>query len=397
MDFGFTREQQLLVEAVRQFCKEKVTGELVKELEKEFIWSILPDSGFSPVVTEFSRELGAKGWLEITWPKQYGGLERDVMDQYLVLEELARYRVTIPNREAVFMIGPTILLYGSDEQKSEYLPRIARGEIEFALGYTEPEAGTDLASLQMQAIEDGDDYVITGQKVFNTACHYAEYHWLAARTDFDAPKHRGISIFIVDMKSPGITVNPMYTMAGDRTNEVFYDGVRVPKGNMVGEKNKGWGYIIAALDVERLSLVPVAELRVFFDELVSYVRENWSEPSLDKRILVRHRLSELAIELEVGRLLTFHALWMMQKGGIPPHAETAGIKCFMPEVAVRVAELGMQILGLSGQLQMGSKEAPLGGKIELANRAAVYLCFAAGGSGVMRDLIARLRLGLPRG
>ena len=232
MDFRFSKEEEEFRKELGEFLDKELTEEIARQN-----WE---DKGLGPEGREFARKLGAKGWLGLGWPKEYGGQGGSPMYEFILVTELARRGAHIPNDIARLMGGPTILRHGSEELKKEFLPRIARGEIEFALGYTEPQAGSDLAALEMRAVEDGDDYIMNGQKMFNTECHYADYHWLAARTDPDAPRHRGISLFVVDMNSPGITIRPLWTMSGERTNEVFYDNVRVPKRRMVGEKNRGF-------------------------------------------------------------------------------------------------------------------------------------------------------------
>jgi alkylation response protein AidB-like acyl-CoA dehydrogenase len=271
------------------------------------------------------------------------------------------------------------------------LPRIARGETEFALGYTEPQAGSDLASLEIKAVENGDYYITNGQKVFNTACHYAEYHWLGVRTDSTAAKHRGISLFIVDLKSPGITIHPIYGMGGWRTNEVFYDNVRVPKKNLVGQLNRGFYHIAVALDLERGG--PAGASLRHFEELASYVKQI---SALAKDPQVRQQLSQLAIDVEVTRLLAVRVA-CMRDSGIVPNYEAAVLKLFRSELDQRLANAGMQVLGLYGQLQTGSKQVPLGGEVEWRYRDSVVETIIAGTSEIQRNIIAMRGLGLPRG
>ena len=239
MNFRFSPDEERFRQEVRAFLDKEVTEGVLQEIDS--------GQGFGPHSWELLRKLGAKGWLTPSWPKEYGGLGLSHIYRFIIQEELDYYGgLFIGRSTGASIAGPTILLYGSEEQKKEYLPRIARGEIEFALGYTEPQAGSDLAALEIRAVEDGEDYVMNGQKCFNTRSHFAQYHWLAARTDPNAPRHRGISLFIVDLSSPGITIRPMWTVGGTRTNEVFYDSVRVPKGNLVGEKNRGFYHIATA-------------------------------------------------------------------------------------------------------------------------------------------------------
>ena len=390
MDFGFSPEEEAFRAEVRSFLEKELTSELKKDFKK-WVWGRVPDEVFTPRVREFNLKLGAKGWLGINWPEKYGGGGSTAVQEAILLEELARHRAFIPNYDAVLMSGPTILRYGSEQQKAEYLPRIARGEIEFALGYTEPEAGSDLASLEIRAEEKENHYLLNGQKTFNTACHYADYHWLAARTDPEAPKHRGISLFIVDMKSPGITIRAMRTMAGERTNEVFYDDVRVPKENLVGEKNKGFRYAVDALNFERVTIFLTAELTMTLNELVEYLQKT----QRSKDPLLRQKLAQMTLEIEAGRLLFYRCFWMMDKGR-PLLYESAMAKMFNTEAWQHAANIGMQVLGLYGQLVPDSDRVQLDGVIEEGSLATIMPTFGAGSNELMRNIIAELGLGLPR-
>ena len=386
MDFHFAEEQKRLREEVRSFLKKEVTPEVVKETESNL--------GLGPHSWEFMRKAGARGWLCPTWPKQYGGLESSNIDRLIIWDEIA-YHGAMEVWAGVRMAGPTILLFGTDEQKSEYLPPIARGEVDYAAGLTEPDAGSDVAAIKLRAVEDGDDYVLNGQKLFNTACHFAQYHWLGARTDPDAPRHRGLSLFIVDMKSPGITIRPIWTFAGWRTNEVFYDNVRVPKKNMVGEKNRGFYYLAISLDFDRAS--STGHMRRNFDQLVEYVRETQrGGVPLGRHPLVRSKLAEIAIEVEIVRCLIYRHAWLRDRGLIPNY-EASMIKVFSSELGQRLFRCGMQVLGLYGQLQEGSKWAQLNGSIEHGCRSSSHTSIFGGTSEIMRNIIALRGLELPEG
>lgn len=387
MEFGFSEDEESFRQEISAFLRREVTEQVVKERES----GMVPGSYTWDVV----RKLGARRWLVPHWPKEYGGLGASPMCRLIVQEEMD-YHGDWPNEglPGVGVAGPIIMLYGSEEQKKEYLPQIARGDIEFAVGYTEPQAGSDLSALAIRAVEEGDEYIINGQKVFNTHCHYADYHWLAARTDPNVPKHRGISLFIVDLKSPGITIRPIWTLAGWRTNEVFYDNVRVPKRNLVGEKNRGFYYLTTALDLERTW--PVGSLQRSLEGLVEYAREKRRDGKpLAEDPLVRYKLAEIAMEVEVARVLSYRVAWMQAKGAIPNY-EAAMLKLFATEVRQRLANAGMQILGLFGQLQSGCKWAELQGRVDHLYRDAVRDTILAGTSEVMRNIIAIRGLGLPR-
>ncbi|MBI2846662.1 MAG: acyl-CoA dehydrogenase family protein, partial [Chloroflexi bacterium] len=241
MDFRFTPEEQRFRQEIQEFLRKELAPEVRAERDGAGRW-IGANMGEGPASRAFIRKLGERGWIGVSWPKKYGGLERPIMYEYILFEEL-NWAGAPHLGTARGIVGPTLLLYGSEEQKQEYLPRIMRGEIEFSLGYTEPEAGTDMANIQTRAVREGDEYVINGQKVYTTRAHYSEYIWLLARTDPNVPKHRGLSLLIVPQRHPNVTVVPMWTMASGRTNVQYLDNVRVPRTALVGEENRGWYYV----------------------------------------------------------------------------------------------------------------------------------------------------------
>jgi len=385
MEFGFSKEEEAFRQEVREFLKKEVTREVIDEADSGLGWG--------PHTWNFVQKLGTRKLLTPTWPKEYGGLGLPPIYRFILHEEIDYTGALKPEALMVGanVAGPTIILYGSDKQKKEYLPRIARGEIEFALGYTEPQAGSDLASLQIRAEDKGDHYVFNGQKVFNTRCHFAQYHWIAVRTEATVPKHRGISLFIVDMKSPGITLRPLWGLDGIRTNEVFYDNVVVPKENLVGEKNKGFFYTVTALEFERV--LTTGTLTRNFQQLVSYVK---SKPSLRDDSLVRQKIGQIATEIEIARLFSYR-LACLQTKRVVANYEASASKLFTSELSQRMAGSGMEMLGLSGQLQHGSKGAPMDGLIEHLSRETLLNTIAGGTSEVMRNIIATRGLDLPRG
>ena len=383
MDFALSKEEEAFRREVRDFFDREVTPDVLEESESGLGWG--------PHTWEFLRKLGSKGWICPSWPQEYGGLGLSPTYRFILHDELDYYR-TLPEASMVGanMAGPTIILFGSAEQKSEYLPRIARGEIEFALGYTEPEAGSDLANLGLRAEETEDHYVLNGQKVYSTRCHFSHYHWLGVRTDTQAPKHRGISLFIVDLQSPGITIQPMWTLGGSRTNEVFYDNVLVPKKNLVGEQNRGFYYIMTALEFERT--ITTGRMRRVLEEVIDYVKKM---PALRRNVLVRQRIAQLATEIEATRLLVFRLAWM-QSRQIATSYEAAALKVLGTEVHQRVASTAMDILGLCGQLQRDSMYAPLQGRIASLCRKTLLYTFGGGSSEILRNTIDIRGLGLPR-
>ena len=387
MDFGFTPEEEKFRQEVHQLLEKEVTPDIVAETDEY-------GAGFGPLGRKLLQKLGARGWLTPTWPPEYGGLGASEMMGFIVRDELA-YAGGPTILVGAAMAGPTILRVGSEELKKKFLPRIARGEIEFALGYTEPQAGSDLAALDIRAEDKGDYFLLNGQKMFNTASHYADYHWLAIRTDPNVPRYRGISMMAVDLKTSGITIRPLITMADWRTNEVFYDDVRVPKENLVGEKNRGFYYIMAALDFERM--IALGFYQRLFDQLVRYVKETKRDGKpLSHDPLVRQKLAELAIEFEVNRLLYYQLPYMLDRGEVPNY-QSSMQKIFATELEQRLTEVGMEITGLYGQLREGSKWARLNGKIEHFCRWSVVETIYAGTSEILRNIIATRGLGLPVG
>jgi len=389
-----TEEGRKFRQEVRDFLDKELTPDVLQERDRQ------RDRPYetSPKLREFYRKLGAKGWTAPQaprWPKEYGGQERSKVEMRILAEELSARGVR-ESSEYGGIQGPIIMRHGSEWMKREFLPKIARGEISFSLGYTEPNAGTDLASLEMRAVRDGDDYVINGQKVYSTGAHFSTHHWLAARTDPTAPKHRGISLFIVDLSSPGITIRPLWTMAGERTNEVFYDNVRIPSKNRVGEENQGWSYIREALSVERLGMPGLVSARSLVDELIEYAKETKRHGKpLAEDAVVRQSLAQLAIETSIRRLFGYRTGWLMSKG-IIPEVEAAISKVWGNELDQRIGNIGTQILGLYGQLEPDSKWAPLRGSIEHLYLFAVHLSYGGGSHELMRSLIATRGMGLPR-
>ena len=386
MEFGFTSEEEEIVKDAHELMERERTPELLAEtLELGGIYG-------GTEGRKICQKMGARGWLCPAWPKEHGGLGTSEMVKLMLLDDIAYMGLPFLFGGAS-MAGPAILRHGSEELKKEFLPHIARGEVEFALGYTEPQAGSDLAALEMRAEDKGDYFLVNGQKMFNTHCHVADYHYLAVRTDPDAPKHRGISMMVVDLKSPGITIRPLITMAGWRTNEVFYDDVEVPKKNLVGELNRGFRYIMTALDFERI--ITIGMFRRLFEELVEYAKETKVDgKALGKNPVVRQKLAEIAIELEAARLLYYQLGYILDRGE-PANYQSSMEKLFACEVAQRLVNAGMQIMGSYGQLQQDSKRAPLQGEMEFQYRWSFLHTIAGGTSEIQRHIIALRGLGLP--
>ncbi len=382
MDFNFTPEEEKFRKEVRDFFiqEEKVVAEATKEWDSGL--------GYGPNCWKILKKIGSKGWLCPTWPKEYGGLELSYMYRYVLMEEM-QYFLNIYSTVGAGMAGPVIMKHGSEEQKKAFLIPIARGEIEFALGYTEPQAGSDLAALAIKAEDKGDYFLMNGSKIFNTRAHYAQYHWLGARTEVTKPKYKGISLFVVDLKTPGITIRPIWTVGATRTNEVFYDNVQVPKTALVGEVNRGFYYILEALDYERISTVTGLERD--FQEIVEYVKRigKGRDP------IIRQKLANLAIEINSAKLLALRVAWMLNNRQVPNY-EAAMLKLLVSETEQRLVNTAMQIFGLYGQIQEGSRWAQLNGKYERIYRDSLESLITRGTSEIMRNVIAGRGLGLPR-
>ena len=389
MDFALTPEEERFCQECTKYLKKQKTPELIAELEARSGY------GGGPAYTNLIRQMGRDGWLGVGWPKEYGGQGRTPMEQHLFFEICFYEEVPLPVL-GLNTVGPAIMRIGTDEQKKKYLPPILKGEIEFCIGYTEPDAGTDLASLKTTAVRNGDSYIINGQKVFTTNADFADYVWLAARTDPEARKHRGISIFIIPMNTPGISIEPFMTMGGERSNYSFYDNVRVPKECLVGEENQGWKYMTTQLSFERIALVPSATMRRNLDQTIRWAKEtNHDGKPIIERPWVRQKFTELTMELEVLKILNYYVVWLITQDALV-YAESSMVKVYGVELNQRLNSTLLQIIGQFGQLQMGSKWAPLKGKVEHALRTDIVLIFGGGALEIQRNIIAIAGLGMPR-
>ncbi len=385
MDFTFTEKEAALRAELRGWLQETLgpdwTGEASDISTEHFDFQ-----------RQFNKRLAQKGWIAPAWPKEYGGLGASHIEQMIFSEELAYHRA--PNGQRVFgvgMIGPTLIVHGTDEQKREHLPRITSGEVCWCQGYSEPGAGSDLASLQTRAVRDGDDYVINGQKIWTSGAHVSDWIFLVARTDPEAPKHKGISFLLADMKTPGITVRPLINLPGKHEfNEVYFEDVRVPRRNLVGQENNGWYVAMTLLDFERSSVGVSASGRRTIEELTAFARE---QGGVDP--ITRTRLAELAIEIEVARMMSYRVAWM-QQSGLHPSYEASMVKVFATEMMQRLYNVGLNMLRGYGQLTPDSKWAPLLGRIEQGYLWNVAPTIYSGSNEIQRNIIATRGLGLPR-
>jgi alkylation response protein AidB-like acyl-CoA dehydrogenase len=390
MDFSFSKPEEKFREELRDWITDELKNQpVINGVNSEESWQFN---------LEIRRKLAEKGWLTMAWPKEYGGQGASHMMQVIFSEEMS-YR-ECPGRD-VFgtkMMAPTVMIHGSDEQKKEFLPPVARGEVQWCQGYSEPESGSDLASIQTRAVEDGDDFIVNGTKIWTSSADRADHIMLLTRTDPDAPKHRGISFLLGDMSTPGITVDPIINMAGDHVfNMVTFENVRIPKKNLVGEQNRGWYVGATLLDFERSGVDYPAEARRTLEELVGFSKMNHRNGTLiSEDPVMRHRFADLAIAVEVCKLISYNIAWMQGQGMVPNKEASMG-KVMGTELQQQVSTLGMKMLGLHGQLEKDSKYAPLQGKIEHAHLSNVSQTILAGTSEINRNIIATRGLGLPRG
>ena len=343
----------------------------------------------------FQRALAERQWLTMAWPREYGGLSASHWRQLVMNEEMAYHRAPGGNM-GVMWVGPALLLYGSEAQKAQHVRAIAEADVWWCTLYSEPGAGSDLAAMQTRAVADGDDYLINGQKIWTSGAHRSDWGWLAARTDPDAPKHKGLTMFMVDMRSPGISVRPLVNLAGGHSfNEVFFEDVRVPKTNVVGEVNRGWYHMAVALDFERSGIGAFAGGRRIVEEYADYAREH--PETTRRRPGLRYDLADRAIEVQVGTHLAYR-ITDMQSRGVVANYEASVSKLFGSELAQRIQATGLAMLGPFGALiGPGDDWTALRGSPGRGYLHAASATIAAGTSEIQRGIIATRGLGLPRG
>ena len=388
MYVDYTPEQQALRDQLREYFATLVTPEYQAELAET--------EGGGPLYTRTVLRLGADGWLGIGWPKEYGGQGRSPLEQFVFLDEASRAGVMLPML-TINAVAPAIMAHGSPEQKAKYLPAILRGECHFAIGYTEPSSGTDLASLRTRAVREGDGWVINGSKLFTSQAEFADYIWLAARTDPDAPKHKGISMFIVSTRSPGYKITPIRTMGNVRTNATYYEDVRVPADALVGQQNSGWWLITTQLNHERIALSAVGFVDRIYDDACRWARE--TRLADGRRVIdqpwVQIHLARVHAKLEALKLLNWQQAWSMARGTLN-YAEASAVKVFGSEFYVEAYQLLLEVMGEAGYLRAGSPGAILKGRVERMYRTTLILTFGGGTNEVQRDIIAMAGLGMPR-
>jgi 3-oxocholest-4-en-26-oyl-CoA dehydrogenase alpha subunit len=397
MHLAYTPEQERLRQQLREYFAGLMTPELRRGLAETG-----GDYGDGQAYRAIVRQLGRDGWLALGWPAEYGGRDGSALDQLIFTDEAAVAGVPVPFL-TLNTVGPTIMRFGTPEQKARYLPRIAAGEIHFSIGYSEPDAGTDLAALRTRAVGEGDGYVINGQKMWTSLIQYADYVWLACRTDPDAPRHRGLSILIVPTDAPGFSWTPVRTMAGPTTSATYYSDVRVPASALVGGENQGWPLITNQLNHERVALTSSAPVRSALRDVCDWAAA--TKLASGQRVIdqewVQLNLARVHAKAEFLKLVNWRIAAEADAGagaegghGLGPAAASA-TKVFGTEFATEAYRLLMEVLGASAHVREGSAGAVLSGRIERMHRAALILTFGGGTNEVQRDIIAAAGLGLP--
>ena len=389
MYVGYDEDQQALRQELRDYYAELLTPEVQEGLADA--------NGGGPAMRKVVKQMGTDGWLGLGWPEEYGGTNKSQREQFIFFDESMRAGAPVPML-TINTVGPTIFRYGTDEQKDRFLPQILRGEIHFCIGYTEPGAGTDLAALKTRAVRDGDEYVINGQKIFTSLASDADYCWLAVRTNPDVSKHKGISMIIVPMDTPGITVQPMDLLSEHDINQVFYEDVRVPAANLVGGENNGWSLITNQLNHERVTLCSSGMLEQTYEEALRYAQE--TKLADGRRVIDQEwaqlNLARVRAGLEFLRLINWKVAWGATEGLPLDIGDASTIKVFGTEFYLEAFRLLMEVVGPASYLRRESPEALLRSRLERNYRSLIILTFGGGVNEVQRDLIAMFALGLPR-
>jgi 3-oxocholest-4-en-26-oyl-CoA dehydrogenase alpha subunit len=388
VDIAYTEEQERLRRALRAYYDELLTPEVEDQLSHA--------RGVGAVVRRIVRQMGEDGWLGIGWPKEYGGQGRSAIEQFIFFDESMRSGAPVPML-TINTVGPTIMNFGTPEQKDFYLPKILKGEIFFCIGYTEPGAGTDLAALKTKAVRDGDEYIINGQKLFTSLAGDADYVWLATRTNPEAKKHKGISMFVVPMSTPGVKVVPMRLMGEHDINQTFYEDVRVPAANLVGGENNGWTLITNQLNHERVTLCSPGIIERTLGEARAWAQQ--TKLADGRRVIdqewVQIALAKVHAKLEFLKLINWKVAWAATENRLDV-ADASSVKVFGTEFYLEAFRLIFAVVGQRGYLTPNSQDSVLKGRLERMYRSLLILTFGGGTNEIQRDLIAMFGLGLPR-
>jgi alkylation response protein AidB-like acyl-CoA dehydrogenase len=388
MEIGYTPEQQAMQQELRAYYEKLLDPATVAELHESHAVGEAP--------RRIWKQMCADGWAGIGWPKEYGGQGRSAIEQFIFFDESMRAGAPVPML-TLNSVGPTIMAFGTDEQKDFYLPRILSGDIHFCIGYSEPGAGTDLASLKTRAVRDGDSYVINGQKMWTSLSSDADYCWLAVRTDPDAAKHKGISMILVPMDTPGITLSPLHLLGTHDINAVFFEDVIVPAANVVGGENHGWKLVTNQLNHERVTLFASGVMDRALTEVTQYAQETRLPDG--RRVIdqpwVQYNLAKLQAKVEVVRLMNWQVAWEATQG-VLDIGHCSALKVFGSELNMEGYQLLMEILGPVSYLEPDAPGAVLKSRIQQGTRGAIILTFGGGVNEMQRDLISQFTLGFPR-
>jgi len=391
MDFRFTPEDEAFRAEIRAFVEAEWpggTGDASVDSDEEY-----------ETERAFEKKLAERGWLTLAWPAEYGGGGATNIRQAIMKEECSYFRAPLgggPGAQATGLVGPAVMAHGTEEQKQRFLPPIASGDVYWCQGFSEPAAGSDLASVQTRAVKSGDGYVLNGHKMWTSGAAYADWIHVLARTDPDAPKHKGLSYFLVDMKSPGIECRAIPEMTGRAGfYETFFQDVVVPRENLLGKENLGWYVATTTLGFERSSVNRIGAVRRELDDIVAFLRANPEQPSAGSRSRLAAKLADHRIELEAGRWLAYRVAWMQDRGETPNY-EASASKLFATELAQRVTDTSINALGLGGNLSLASPRAPIEGRANFGYLLTRHWTISAGTSEIQRNVIAQRGLGLPR-
>jgi alkylation response protein AidB-like acyl-CoA dehydrogenase len=390
LDFQFTEEQQQFRQEVRDFLDKELPADWVDYLPATTADHVSHAENGWEVFQDIAHKLGERGWLSLFWPKEYGGQARTFVDNFIFQEELARRGSPGYNAIAARMFAPTLMKYGTPEQKEQHLMPISRGECFWCEGFSEPEAGSDMANLKTRAVKNGDHFIINGQKTWSTLASHSDGCFLLARTDPESKRHRGLTFFLLDMQTPGVTVTPTLDMLGDpHFCEIFFDDVKVPQENVVGKENEGWQVVQTLLSFERGSIEYPARVQSLAERLQQYTGVIHDDH-------YRETVAKMVVEAEVGRLLNYRLAWMQDEGTATEwHAAIA--KLFSTDLYKHAAFKAMELLGMYGQLDKDNALAPLKGWIEQYYMISYGATLAAGTSEIQRTIIAMRGLDMPRG
>ena len=391
MDFDFSPEEQRFADEVEQWLTENHDPVVMDPHRENF--SQLADT---PERRAFMKKLAARGWLGMSWPKEYGGKGIEGVYEFILNEALSKHAAPQIGK-GVGIIGKTLIRHGSPKLKAEFLPKILNAEVEFAVGYSEPQAGSDAANMQLKAEKVPGGWNLNGQKMWTTSAHFADWYWVGARTDPDKPKHDGISLFLIPMKHPGLEVQSLPTIGKDTTNQVFFKDVFVPDDYLVGKRGQGFQMISEALDLERFTMFTLSPIADRTRVLVEWVREaRRDDKPLKQDPNVRRLIAQIVTDTAVAKALSTRFVCAAKGGGKPPTIESSQYKLFTTTLSQRVCKDALDITGAAGTIMEGQDEAPLRGRFEGAYRATMNETVGGGASEIQKNIIARRHLGLPK-